>query len=58
VNLLSDDVVFAGFDLPGFGAVAGGLIAQSEHGAAGRKTDCDGGQREQEREVFHGIWVV
>ena len=39
VNLLSDDVVFAGFDLSGFGALTGGLAADAEHGTAGGKAE-------------------
>lgn len=39
VDFFGDDVVAAGFDLAGFGGVAGGLGADAEHGAAGGEAE-------------------
>ena len=44
VNHLGDDVVLAGFDLAGFRAVAGGVVADSEHRATGREAERNDGQ--------------
>ena len=53
-NLLGNKVIFAGFDLAGFCAVAGGLGGTAEHRAARRETEGNGYEGNKNKQIFHG----
>jgi hypothetical protein len=53
-DLFSHEVVFAGFDLAGFCAVAGGLGGTAEHRAARRETEGNGYEGNKNKQIFHG----